>query len=107
MQRELADGTIVDLSTEEVAEYEAEAAAAAQREIERVVIDARAARDAELLDFEWRINRYHRQVRLGITPADDLAQLDGYMQALADATTAATWADDPAGTVAAIIAGRP
>ena len=46
------------------------------------------ARRADLMDqFEWRIQRYHRQVRLGQTPTDNIAVLDAYMQALADITT--------------------
>lgn len=46
------------------------------------------ARREDLMDqFEWRIQRYHRQVRLGVTPTDNIAVLDAYMQALADITT--------------------
>lgn len=49
--------------------------------INRVV---RPERDRRMAAFEWRINRYHRAVRLGNTPVDDIAALDRYMQELAD-----------------------
>lgn len=47
----------------------------------------RGERDTKMTDFEWRYTRYHRQVRLGETPVDDIALMDAYMQALADITT--------------------
>lgn len=33
-----------------------------------------------------RVERYHREIRLGLTPKDDLTVLDTYIQALADIT---------------------
>jgi hypothetical protein len=44
----------------------------------------RARRDEMMKEFEWRYARYHRQVRLGLPPTDNLAAMDTYMQALAD-----------------------
>lgn len=44
-------------------------------------------RDIKMKDFEWRYNRYDRQIRLGTTPTDDITMMDAYMQALADITT--------------------
>ena len=35
---------------------------------------------------DWRYHRYHRQVRLNVTPTDDIVELDTYIQALADVT---------------------
>jgi len=46
----------------------------------------RETRDLEMENFEWRYTRYHREVRLGLTPTDDIVMLDTYMQALADIT---------------------
>jgi len=44
----------------------------------------RVKRDEMMKDFEWRYSRYHRQVRLGLTPTDNLEDMDAYMQALAN-----------------------
>ena len=46
----------------------------------------RIQRDKLMADFEWRYTRHARQVRLGVTPTDDITALDAYMQALADIT---------------------
>jgi hypothetical protein len=43
----------------------------------------RVKRDEMMKDFEWRYSRYQRQVRLGLTPTDNLEDMDAYMQALA------------------------
>lgn len=50
---------------------------------------ARVERDARMADIEWRYYRHAREVRLGISPTDDLATLDAYMQALADVSSQA------------------
>lgn len=42
-------------------------------------------------DFQWRIERYNREVALGATPKDDITVLHQYMQTLADITNT----DDP------------
>jgi len=46
----------------------------------------REERDKLMAEFDWRYLRYDRQVRLGLTPSDDLNAMDVYMQALADIT---------------------
>lgn len=46
----------------------------------------RIKRDRMMRDNEWRYNRHQREVRLGLTPTEDLADLDTFMQALADVT---------------------
>lgn len=43
-------------------------------------------RDQLMRDFEWRYNRYEREIRMGVEPIDDIVRLDRYMQALADIT---------------------
>lgn len=35
-------------------------------------------------ELDWRYVRYAREVRLSLTPTDDIAKLDAYVQALAD-----------------------
>lgn len=47
----------------------------------------RTIRDQKMRNFEWRYNRYHRQVRLNLPTTDNIEDLDQYMQALADITT--------------------
>lgn len=46
----------------------------------------RIKRDRLINENEWRYNRHHREVRLGLTPTEELSSLDEYMQALADVT---------------------
>jgi hypothetical protein len=46
----------------------------------------RQTRDRMMANYDWRYTRYEREVRLGLTPTDDIVQLDAYMQALADIT---------------------
>lgn len=46
----------------------------------------RNTRDRLMAEFDWRYLRYDRQVRLNVTPTDDLNAMDLYMQALADIT---------------------
>jgi len=41
-------------------------------------------RDQLIASFDWRYIRYNREVRLNITPSDDITKLDVYTQALAD-----------------------
>jgi hypothetical protein len=53
---------------------------------EDLLILVREKRDTLMAEFEWRYTRYERQVRLNITPTDNIANLDAYMQALADIT---------------------
>lgn len=62
----------------------------------------RAERDRRMDAFQWRLQRHAREVRLGLTPTDNIADLDAYMQALADVTKQAgfpddiTWPEEPA-----------
>lgn len=53
---------------------------------EDLLYGVRMERDRRMAEFEWRYTRYERQIRLGITPTDNLAAMDVYMQALADIT---------------------
>jgi hypothetical protein len=64
---------------EELAEIE-------RQSIERQWSIIRNERDQRIKDFEWRYMRYERQVRLNITPTDNIAAMDTYVQALADMT---------------------
>lgn len=51
----------------------------------------REKRDKLMSDFEWRIQRYNREVALGMVPKDNINTLHEYMQQLADVTNQ----DDP------------
>lgn len=46
----------------------------------------RDSRDHMIQAVSWRYERYHRQVRMGLQPDDDIDKLDEYVQALADIT---------------------
>lgn len=48
--------------------------------------EIRNNRDQRLASIDWRFLRYQSQVRLGLTPTDDIQQLDQYAQALRDIT---------------------
>jgi hypothetical protein len=49
-------------------------------------IEIRKLRDETIKLFEWKFNRYNSQLRLGLTPTDDIDKLDTYIQALRDIT---------------------
>ena len=49
-----------------------------------IAAQIRADRDARMRAADWRYERYHRETRLGLPPTDKLADLDAYMQALAN-----------------------
>lgn len=53
---------------------------------EQLLEEIRAQRDQLMRDFEWRYVRHARQTRLGLPTTDNIADLDAYMQALADIT---------------------
>jgi hypothetical protein len=55
-------------------------------ETQRLWNEIRRIRDQKIKDVEWRYNRYSRQIRMGVTPSDDIESLDEYVQALADIT---------------------
>lgn len=44
----------------------------------------RAERDARIQALAWRVQRYESEVRLGLTPTDDITDLDATIQALRD-----------------------
>jgi len=46
----------------------------------------RNKRDMLMKDMDWKYLRNAREVRLNLTPTDDIAKLDVYMQKLADIT---------------------
>lgn len=46
----------------------------------------RIERDRLMKEMDWRYLRYSRQMRMNITPTDNIEELDAYMQALADIT---------------------
>jgi antitoxin (DNA-binding transcriptional repressor) of toxin-antitoxin stability system len=46
--------------------------------------NVRADRDSRIAKVDWRYTRHAREARLGLTPTDDIAVLDTYVQALAD-----------------------
>jgi hypothetical protein len=58
-----------------------------QQNIANAWAQARRMRDDNMKNFEWRYTRYERQVRLSITPIDNIEAMDAYMQSLADITT--------------------
>lgn len=53
---------------------------------EQLLEQVRIIRDQKMRDFEWRYNRYHRQIRMNLPLTDRIEDLDQYMQALADIT---------------------
>lgn len=73
LQKAIAEGWVEVTSNWPPAPAAAELAAA-----------ARADRDARIAAVAWRYERHARELRLGLTPTDNLAALDAYVQALAD-----------------------
>jgi hypothetical protein len=59
-------------------------------------------RDRLIDDIQWRYERCAREIRMGLTPSDDITELDIYVQALADVTeqpgypASITWPQEPA-----------
>ena len=51
-------------------------------------------REEEFGRHQWRVDRYHRQVRMGITPEDNIEELDKFFEALCDITKQSGWPDD-------------
>jgi hypothetical protein len=54
----------------------------------------RIERDRLMNEISWRYERYHREVRMGLTPSDDIKILDEYMQQLADIPNTFKLADE-------------
>lgn len=52
--------------------------------LERQWAIVRQHRDELISSFDWRYLRYHREIRLGLTPTDDIVAMDTYIQSLAD-----------------------
>lgn len=55
-------------------------------ELNRKWQEIRDQRDHILSLLDWRFTRYQSQIRLGITPTDDIEDLDTYAQELRDIT---------------------
>lgn len=49
-------------------------------------IEIRNTRNNMIKDVEWRVSRYLAEMRMGLTPSDDIAVLDTYIQSLRDVT---------------------
>jgi len=95
-EQEIADAGYVEVSNPPIiSEYETlkwvdnnwlvESISEAEK-IEREWIKVRKHRDILIGAFDWRINRYYTEVRLGLTPTDDIEKVDFYMQKLRDIT---------------------
>lgn len=57
----------------------------APQAVDAPTIDSvRADRDRRIAAEAWKYERNAREVRLGLTPTDDIVALDKYVQALAD-----------------------
>lgn len=61
--------------------------------IEQAWEEIRQFRDAKIKDVEWRVMRNASEVRLGITPSDNLEALDVYIQELRDITNVSSFTD--------------
>lgn len=62
--------------------------------------NVRAQRNMLFNKMQWRVERYNREVRLGMTPTDDIAALDNYFHELAEITSQSdpnniTWPNPP------------
>jgi len=77
---ELIDWVVTDKTPEEIEQERQDAIARQWNAI-------RKQRDQLMKDFDWRYIRYAREVRLNLTPSDNIAAMDTYMQTLADITT--------------------
>lgn len=53
---------------------------------EAIAYNVRAERDRRIEEVAWRYQRWEREQRLGVTPTDDIAELDNHIQLLADIT---------------------
>lgn len=54
-------------------------------------VSVRRDRDVRINDTIWRVQRYERNARLGVTQVDDIALLDAYIQALTDVPAQASF----------------
>jgi hypothetical protein len=60
--------------------------ASEEEKLKRAWAKIRELRDGTISGIQWRVERYHSEVRLGLTPTDDIANLDRYIQELRDIT---------------------
>lgn len=77
-QRIIWDGT--ELKVSELTLEEKEALYNTQLE------NIRNKRNTLIKDTMWRIERYNSEIRLGLTPTDDIKKIDKYIQDLRDIT---------------------
>lgn len=71
-----------------------------EEDIENLWRDIRKSRDGRLASMDWRFLRYQSQIRLGLTPTDNIERLDQYAQELRDITLQTdpfniVWPQDP------------
>ena len=52
---------------------------------------ARGERDVRFDNDIWRVERYQSEIRLGLTPTEDIVKLDNYFQSLRDITKQETF----------------
>lgn len=78
-ESESINWVISDLSEEEILSKQVESDRLKWHSI-------RKERDEKINALSWRIERYNSEVRLGLTPTDDIVALDNYIQALRDIT---------------------
>lgn len=57
-----------------------------QARIDRKWKEIRAKRDLLMRDYDWRVSRYNREVRLNVPTTENIANIDAYGQALANIT---------------------
>jgi hypothetical protein len=60
-------------------------------DLDLIAKDIRKERDRRIEKEVWKYERNARELRLGLIPTDNIAELDVYIQALADITTQETF----------------
>lgn len=83
-----------DLSPEEKAEVDALRGGWSLTQAAKMEKAQRTERDRRMDAFQWRLQRYEREIRSGRSATDNIADLDAYMQALADVTAQAEFPDN-------------
>lgn len=78
---------VIDYRTPYVAPSEAELEEQRLSHLNQQWANIRKVRDQLMADFQWRYSRYEREIRLNVPTTDTLANMDAYMQALADVPT--------------------
>lgn len=79
---------VIDLEVEPIPEplTEEQLTEIKQNQVIAAWNDIRIHRDALMNSFDWRYSRYNRELRLSISPTDNINDLDKYMQDLANIT---------------------